>query len=240
MAMSAYHQVELALESRDSTAFITPWGSFRYKRVCFGLASAPAAFQRMMVEMLKGLPGVIIYLDDVLISGATREEHDRRLTAVLERVKRSGLTLNSKCVIAEESIDFVGFTVDAAGIRPCADNRKAIQELKEPSNTTQIKSVLGTAGFYLRCVPEFSDVVEPMRRLLKNNVPFVWAKEQSEAFKRMKNLIAETCPLAIFDPHRETIVATDASDRGLGAVLLQIYPSGERLVSFVSASLTEA
>ena len=78
-----------------------------------------------------------------------------------------------------------------------------------------------------------------MRRLLRSGVPFSWKQEQKEAFSKMKAKIAEACPLAIFDPSKETIVATSASDRGLGAVLLQKHSVGERPVAYASASLTE-
>ena len=93
------------------------------------------------MKILKGIPGVSIYLDDVVISGYDREEHDKRLATVLEKIKDAGLTLNNKCVIAAESIEFVGLQIDADGSRPCANNPRAILEFKEPTNQpTQIKS----------------------------------------------------------------------------------------------------
>ena len=239
-ALSAYHQVELSEDSRDLTAFITPWGLFRFKRVPFGLASAPAAFQRMMEKILEGIDGAIIYLDDVLICGRNRREHDERLRQVLERIRAAGMTLNKKCVIQEEKIEFVGYEMGQDGIRPTAENLKAIEMLPEPTNATQIKSVLGTASFYMRCVPEFSTISEPMRRLLKADKKFEWGKEQSEAFQNLKKAILEAKPLAIFDHSREIVVACDASDVGCGACLLQKHDDGERPISFASCALTAA
>ena len=96
---SAYHQVELAEESRDLTAFVTQSGVFRYKRICFGLASAPLAFQAIMKDALDGIPGVLVYLDDILVVGSSRSQHDRRLCEVLSRIRDVGMTLNEKCVI---------------------------------------------------------------------------------------------------------------------------------------------
>lgn len=188
-ATSAYHQVELHEDSRDLTAFITPWGLFRYRRVCFGLASAPAAFQRMMTAMLEGAEGVLIYLDDVLIFGSSKEEHDRRVDRVLRLIRAAEMTLNAKCVLGVNEVDFVGFTISEKGVRPCKDNLDAIKKLVEPSNTGEIGSVLGMAGFYLRCVPNFADMVEPMRRLLRSGVKFEWKEEQREAFREMKTAI---------------------------------------------------
>ena len=238
-AKSAYHQVELADESRDLTTFISPWGLYRFRRVCFGLASAPAAFQRLMSRILEGLDGVLIYLDDVLVFGETRAEHDRRLSSVMLRLQKAGLTLNSKCEIGVREVEFVGFVISGKGIRPCQSNIDAIKNLAEPSTTTQIKSLLGTTGFYLKCVKDFSDVVEPIRRLLKSGAKFVWNEEQQAAFLEIKRRIIEAQPLAIFDPSKEIIVATDASDVGVGGVLLQNHSGREIPVAYTSASLTE-
>ena len=209
-ARSAYHQVELAKASRDLTAFITPWGLFRYARVPFGLASAPAAFQRLMEKILAGIEGVIIYLDDVLVMGKNEKEHDDRLSQVLDRIRKSGVTLNAKCEIRVPEIEFVGYSIGKDGIKPTEENLEAIACLPEPENATQVKSVLGTASFYMRCVPDFSSIAEPMRRLLKAEAKFEWGAEQSEAFVNLKKAIVDTRPLAMFDYAKEIIVATDA------------------------------
>jgi len=94
---SAYHQIPLHEDSKHLTTFITHCGLYRYNRVCFGLASAPSAFQRIMSQVLEDLAGVLCYLDDILVFGSTVTEHDERLRAVLERIKSTGLTLNDKC-----------------------------------------------------------------------------------------------------------------------------------------------
>ena len=148
------------------------------------------------------------------------------------------MTLNEKCVIRAAEIDFVGFTIGAASVGSTADNLKAIEALPEQSNATQIRSVLGTASFYMRCIPDFSTITEPMRRLLKSEC-FVWGPEQKEAFERMKSAIVEAKPPAVFDNEKEIVVATDASDVGLGATILQKHADGERPVAFASCALRE-
>lgn len=239
-ALSAYHQVELAESSRDLTAFITPWGLYRFKRVPFGLASAPAAFQRMMEKILEGIEGVVIYLDDILVCAKSKGQHDDRLRRVLERFREVGMVLNKKCVIGTNRVEFVGYTIGPEGVRPNFDNLRAIEGLREPTNATQIKSVLGTASFYMRCVPNFSTIAEPMRRLLKAEAKFEWGPEQKESFDSLKRAIVEAKPLAVFDFTKEIVVACDASNVGLGATLLQCYEDGERPVSFASCALSEA
>lgn len=239
-AMSAYFQLELAPQSRDITSFITPWGLFRFKRVPQGLSSAPAAFQEVMQNLLGDLRGVVIYLDDVLIFGTTKEEHDERLEAVLGRIVNVGMTLNSKCVFGTSVIDFVGYTISQEGVRPMLDNVKAIQNLPTPTNAAQLRSMLGAASFYIRCVPRFADRTEPLRSLLRQGVPFTWGPKQDRAFEDTKEQICKAVPLAIFDSRRETIVATDGSDYGAGAVLLQRVGDREVPVAYASCVLNPA
>ena len=115
-ANSGFWQIPLDTESQLLTTFITPYGRFCFHRLCFGISSAPEIFQRTMNKILEGVPGVICHMDDVLIHGTTREEHDQRVDEVMERIKRSGMTLNNKCEFS--STKFLGFIIDEGGITP--------------------------------------------------------------------------------------------------------------------------
>lgn len=97
--MSAYHQLLLSEESRDLTAFITHEVLFRFKRVCFGLASAPSAFQRLLSDVWKGSNGVVCYLDDIVVFGGSLENHNSNLRVVFKRISHVALKLN-KCVLS--------------------------------------------------------------------------------------------------------------------------------------------
>ena len=159
---SAYHQLELAEQSRDYTAFITHDGLFRFRRVCFGLASAPAAFQKLMSSVLSGLPGVQAYLDDVVVYGRDQAEHDRHLSAVLKRIQDVGLTLNTaKCQFNLSSLRFLGHTVSAQRLKPDPAHVEAIKHVPRPTDAATMRSFLGLASYYARFVPDFSTVVEP-------------------------------------------------------------------------------
>lgn len=115
----AYYQLPLHEESRDLTAFITHDGLFRFCRVPYGLASAPSAFQKMMADILNGLPGVQNYLDDLIVYGNTPAEHDQNLNTVLQKVKEAGLVLNeNKCHFRKTSLRFLGHTITADGFLP--------------------------------------------------------------------------------------------------------------------------
>lgn len=153
------------------------------------------------------------------------------------------MVLNSKCVLRAKEIEFVGFAIGMSGTRPTLENMETIERLPEPTDVSQVKSVLGTVSFYMRCVPDFraaNAIEEPMRRLLKADPKLLWGKEQKEAFYKLKNEIVGVRPLMAFDSGREIIVATDASNVGCGAFLLQVWPDGERPVAFASCALHEA
>ncbi|XP_003737424.1 uncharacterized protein K02A2.6-like [Galendromus occidentalis] len=236
---SAYHQIPLHESSRDLTAFVSPWGLFRYTRVCFGLASAPAAFQAFMEETLKDLEGVICYLDDVLVVGETRQVHDERVRGLLRTLSERGLKVNNKCVFGVEETEFLGHVVSSKGVKPLPDNVKAIENVPEPKNVSQLRSFLGMAGFYLKCVPRYAELVEPLKELLRKEVKFDWRERQRLAFRAVKGAIAEAAPLRVFDPALPLVLTTDASDYGLGAVLQQRVNGKLEPLAYASCSLSE-
>lgn len=146
---NAYHQVLLAEESRDMTAFITHEGLFRFRRVPYGLCSAPSAFSKMMSLVLKDLKGVQNYLDDIIVYGKGKEEHDRNLQMVLAALKEAGLQLNNeKCHFNQTSLRFLGHTISAQGLLPDKDHLKAITAAPAPSDATTLRSFLVLTAFH--------------------------------------------------------------------------------------------
>ena len=117
-ANSGFWQIPLADESQHYTTFISPFGHYQFKKLPFGISSAPEIFQRRMSPVLEGLDGVLCHMDDVLIFGSSKEEHDLRLSATLQQLKKAGVTLNpSKCVFATDHIKFLGHIVDKTGYK---------------------------------------------------------------------------------------------------------------------------
>lgn len=143
----AYQQVELDDKSKLLTTISTHRGLFAYKRLCFGVASAPGFFQRLTEKVLFDIPGVIIFFDDILVFGSTWSEHDTRLLLVLEMLKDSGLTAKlSKCELLKTEIDFLGFSINGKGIHVMQDKVKAITQIKSPENVTELKCFLGMSN----------------------------------------------------------------------------------------------
>ena len=237
---TAYYQVPLHEDSRDLTAFITHEGLFRFCRVPYGLASAPSAFQKMMATILKGMPGVQAYLDDLIIYGKDVESHNRHLRAVLAALKDAGLELNKdKCHFNRKSLPFLRHVVTAEGLLPDDGHVSAILNAPAPKDATTLRSFLGLTSWYSKFVPHYSSLVEGMRACLRSEQDFEWTDAAQQAFEQVKKHIANSPALAMFDPALPTLVSTDASDYGLGAVLAQIHPDQtERTVAFASRSLT--
>ena len=238
---NAYHQVLLAEESRDMTAFITHEGLFRFRRVPYGLCSAPSAFSKMMSLVLKDLKGVQNYLDDVIVYGTDKEDHDRNLQAVLTALKEAGLQLNKeKCHFNQTSLRFLGHTISAQGLLPVKDHLKAITEAPAPTDDTTLRSFLGLTGWYAKYVENYASLVEPMRECLRGDT-FQWTAAAQSSYDAVKAHIVNSPALSVFDPSLPTIVSTDASDYGLGAILTQMHPDGtERTVACASRSLNSA
>lgn len=140
---SAYHQMPLHEDSRSLTTFITHDGLFRFKRVPFWLASAPSCFLRMMSSILRGLPGVHCYLDDIIVSGKTAEEHDKRLAAVLRCIDDAGLKLNrSKCNFRQGELRLLGHTVSAKGLQPDTSHVTAVSQAPPPTDLPKLRLFL--------------------------------------------------------------------------------------------------
>uniref|UniRef100_A0A8C6V5S1 Gypsy retrotransposon integrase-like protein 1 n=1 Tax=Neogobius melanostomus TaxID=47308 RepID=A0A8C6V5S1_9GOBI len=237
---NAYYQLPLHEDSRDLTAFITHDGLFRFRRVPYGLASAPSAFQKMMAEILKDIPGVQNYLDDLIVYGKTLQEHDQNLHTVLHKLKEAGLVLNdNKCNFRKPSLRFLGHVITADGILPDQEHIDAVTKAPPPSDAVTLRSFLGLVSWYSKFLPNFATVVAPMRDCANNKDTFKWSSEAQNSFEEVKRLLVNSPALTLFDPALQIVISTDASDYGLGGVFTQVQPDGtEKPVAFASRTLT--
>ena len=239
-ANSGFWQVPLAPASSLLTTFITPFGRYCFRRLPFGISSAPEHFQKRMSEALNGLTGTVCVMHDILIHGKTREEHDEHLRAVLQRLSTLGMTLNSsKCMFAQSSVNFLGHVIDSQGICPDPNKVSAIKYFGTPTNFSDVRRFLGMVNHLSKFSPDLATITQPMRELLVRDNVWIWGEPQERSFQKVKNMLSATPVLALFDPNRETILSADASCYGLGAVLLQRQPTGDlQPVAFISRSMT--
>ena len=189
---------------------------------------------------MHGIEGVRVYLDDILIKGSTREEHNKTLRLVLFKLQSAGLKLKlGKCHIGVHSVTYLGYKLDKQGIHPTEDKVKAISEAPAPTNTTQLRAYLGLINFYRCFLPQAATLLEPLNRLLKANTPWSWSVEQENSFKKSKEILLNSDALVHFDPKLPLVVVADSSAYGTGGGgLCHLIDNVERPICFVSCTLT--
>ena len=236
----AFYHIELAPESRQLTTTLTHQGLRQYKRLPMGLKDSASVCQRLVSQTLAGCPGTICYVDDILVFGVNQEEHDANLRTVLKQLEAKDFRLQkSKCQISVSEITFLGHIVSASGIRPDPKNVDPIKNAKQPRTVKQIASFLGMVNYYSDFIPKLATLAEPLRRLQRKNVKFVWSQQCQNAFDKLKAAISEGVKMFIFDPNAPTFVSVDASDVGIGGVLSQIQNGREVPIAHASHTLQE-
>ncbi|PIK41134.1 hypothetical protein BSL78_22016 [Apostichopus japonicus] len=158
----AYQQLKLEEDFKQYVVINTHKGLFQYNCLPFGISSAPGIFQRAIEGILQGIPNVVVYLDDILITGATEEEHLMILDKVLSKLENAGLRLRKeKCSFMTPSVHYLGHVIDEKGLHPMPEKVKAIKEAPAPRNVTELKSYLGLLTYYGKFLPSLSKTLAP-------------------------------------------------------------------------------
>lgn len=239
---SAFWQVPLSESSREITAFTVPGRNlYHFLRMPFGLTNAPATWQRI-VDRVLGVDlenNVMVYLDDIIIISKTFSEHLKLLGIVFDRLTEAGLIVSEKkCHFCKPELKYLGYVVDAKGLRPDPEKVEAIVNIIPPKNITEIRRFIGTASWYRRFVPNFSTIIAPITRLTKKNIKWEWSSECQKSFNLIKEALVTAPVLTCPDFNRPFTLQVDASHFGLGAILSQQFDDGEKVISYLSRSLT--
>lgn len=238
----AYLQMEVKPSSRKFLTINTQKGLFQYNRLVFGIASAPAIFQRAIETILQGIPGTLVYQDDILITGKSQASHEESLHQVLSRLQEHNLRLKiNKCKFFAPSITYLGHKIDSSGISTVEEKVQGILETPKPSNVSELRSFLGTVNYYGNFISNLSNRLAPLNNLLKTDVNWCWSQKCDDAFNDVKQCLCQSPVLAHYDPNEQLMVACDASPHGIAAVLSHRYENGtERPVAYASRTLTES
>ena len=238
----AYHQMLVDEQSQELLTITTHKGLYRYRRLPYGVASAPAVFQRTMEQILQGIPGLVVFMDDMQITGSTVEEHLERLDQVLHRLAEYGLRLQKeKCEFLKEEVEFLGHIINKDGLQPVPSKVKAITEAPAPTNVGELRSYLGMVQYYARFLPNLATELQPLHDLLKDKIPWAWTSRCQAAFDKTKKMLVSAQVLAHYDSSLPVRLECDASSVGLGAVISHVMPDGShRAIAFASRTLTAA
>jgi hypothetical protein len=221
---SGFWQVEVAAKDREKTAFTTPFGIYEFLVMPFGLINAPATFQRVMDRVFHEVAWkfVLVYVDDIIIYSKTREEHENHLRVVFTLLRNAGLKINlEKCDFFRTRLAFLGHIITVEGITPDPAKIEKVKSYPVPRDKTNVRAFLGLASYYRRFVREFSTVAKPLHNLTKRDVAFEWKNEHQSAFDVLKGRLTSAPIMTYPDFSKQFILATDASDCGIGAVLSQ-------------------
>jgi hypothetical protein len=240
-----YFQIPLSERAQRYAAFVTPFGTYRPKKMMFGLVNAPFYFCKLMAQVLSGLELFAApYIDDIAIFSKTWESHVKDVDKVLSCLGKAGLTVKpAKCKFAQDHVKFLGHEVGSGRRSPSEVKIKSLQDFVAPTTKTQIRAFLGLVGYYSRYIPNYSVIAAPLTDALKGKVKkekITWTKECDEAFRKLKSKLMENPVLFAPDYSQEFVLQTDASAHGAGIVLSQRKNGEEHPILYLSKKFSRA
>ena len=222
-----YYSIPICRQSQKICTTILPWGKYAYTRLPMGVACAPDIFQSIMMDMLGDLDYVLVYIDDILIiqrEGESESDHLQKVETVLTRLQNKGFRANlRKSFFMQKQVEYLGFLLTSEGIRPQPKKVEAMDRMQPPTNPRQLKQFLGMVNFYRDVWPRRSHILAPLNKLtgIKTKKDWYWGKEEEQAFMEAKEMLKKEALLSFPDFTKPFHLYTDASDRQLGATVVQ-------------------
>ena len=225
---SAFWQLKLDNESSLLTTFNSSFGRFRWIRLPFGTSVSSEIFQQRIHQALEELPGVICVADDILVYGKGTDDneaiqdHDANLAKLLQRCTEKNIKLNKeKSVFRATELHFLGHLVTNQGLKPDPEKVSAIRDMPAPTDVDGVNRFVGFVNYLSRFLPSLSDILEPIRQLARQDVPWHWTPAQQSALDKIKAMVTQENILAFYNPQEDLVIQCDASNKGIGAALLQ-------------------
>jgi len=240
---NGFHLVRVKEGDECNTAFCTRYGLYEYTVMPFGLANAPATFHVAMETIFRDMldRGLLIYMDDFVIYSETEEEHTQIVLEVLRRLKENNLAIApDKCVWHASRVEFLGYIISSEGVEMALNKIGTILEWPKLECKQDIQMSIGFANFYQRFFKGFARKMKPITDLLRNGVPYEWSHECAKAFQDFKDQVTRALILEHFEPTRQIVVETDASDFAISAVLSQVMNGQLHPIAFYSRKMDTA
>ena len=233
---SGYCHIGLKDLVKPKSAFIlSSLGKYQFNRVPFRLAQAPAYFQKLINDVLKGCNFAMGYLDDIIIYSRSQKEHLEHLEEIFTRLKAAGLKLKlEKCCFFKKHIQYLGHLISADGIQPLPEKLESIGKMPAPRNPKEVKQFLRLVGYYRKFIPRFADISRVLTHLTKKDVEFKWTPECENCFQILKEFLQQAPILQYLDPQASYTLYTDASKYAYAGVLTQHSNGTDHPITYVS------
>ena len=235
-----YYQVPLSDDTKEKSAFVTPFGLYEFNVMPFGMKTSPATFIRLMDKVIDGYQNAVAYFDDIIIYSSTFEEHLEHIRVILEKLKAANLTVRpSKCQLGAREIVCLGHVIGSGKIQADPTKISAMRDFPLPITKKNMRSFLGLTGYYRQYIKNYAEITSCLTDTLKKDKPnnIVWTEKETNAFKQLKEALTTTPILITPDFNKPFILQTDASNTAIGAVLSQHTADGEHPVAFLSKKL---
>ena len=197
-------------------------------------------FQRTIENLLADLPGCVVYIDDILITGETDEEHMENLRRVSQRLEEAGMKLKpNKVELMSDTVTYLGHQISAKGVSPTDEKIRAIKTAKRPNDISELQSFIGSANYLRKFIPHFADKMALLYALLKLNSKWKWDSTEQMAFEQIREAMSSDTTLGHYSCTRDVVLQVDSSGKGLGAVMLQPDENDQlRPIAYTSRVLT--
>lgn len=241
---SSYNQIKMAPEDMEKTSLITPWGTFCYQVMPFGLKNAGATYQRAMTSLFHDMmhKEIEVYVDDMIAKSTTEEDHIEHLLKLFQRLRKYKLRLNpNKCTFGVRSGKLLGFIVSQKGIEVYPDKVRAIREMPIPRTEKQVRGFLGRLNYISRFISQMTATCGPIFKLLRKDQGCVWTEDCQKAFDSIKEYLLK--PPILIPPveGRPLIMYLTVLEDSMGCVLGQQEETGrkESAIYYLSKKFTD-
>lgn len=218
-------QVPVSPEDIPKTSFSLPWGKYEYLKMPFGVKNGPSHFQRIMSGILGNTENADVYIDDIVVYSTSFNQHLKDLQAVFDILRKYKLRASpEKAVLCKETVNFLGHQIGSGRISPLDAKITALRSYRRPETKKGIRSFLRATGFYRKFIKNYSTIASPLYLMTTKTAADrpKWSEEQSRAFEQLREALMSDSVLTSPDPDKQYILCTDASTKGVGAVLCQL------------------
>jgi hypothetical protein len=237
-----YWQIPVATQDIPKTAFVTPDGTYEFLKMPFGMVNAAATLMRAMRKLLANMKNVDNYIDDILIHTISWNKHTNVLEELFQRMASVTVTARpTKTLLGSSTIEFLGQNISVGEVSVHAEKINKVKQALRPKTKKQLRSFLGLIGYYRNYIPNYAAIAVPLTDLTKKGQPnnINWGEPQDKAYNTLKQMLVRKPILKLPDLRKPFILRTDASDYGVGAVLMQEHDGQLFPVSYASKKLSE-